>query len=254
MAVNGTDLFILSRAGTLYKETVSALAAFLGSPYSRATGLETDFSHTNAVQGSFISAAVSSGTNTTAPAAAMLGGNHPGVQLWRSSTTANSGYQCTTALNVFRIAGGERWDVNFGTAAAFTAATFRSGALDSITSTAPVDGVYFEFSGSGAIVGKCRSNNVESATATLATLGTLTYYHGRITVNAGATSVLFEVFDDAGTLLGSASLTTNIPVASGREVGWGSIATNSGTTATDLVNMDRQSLGNPGRIVARGSP
>lgn len=224
-----------------------------GSADSRMTSLMTDFVHTNAVQNDFVGAAVASGTNTTAPAAASLGGDHPGVQLWRSSTTANSGYQCTTALNVFRIAGGEQWNVNFRTAAAFTNTTFRSGALDSITSTASVDGVYFEFAGSGAIVGKCRSNNVETASATIATLSASTWYHGRISVNAAASTITFTIFDDAGTQLGQQTVSTNIPTASGREVGFGSIATNSGTTATDLVNMDRQQLTNPGRTVARGA-
>ena len=219
----------------------------------RAPKLTTDFAHTNAVQDDFIGAVVAAGTNTTTPAAAMLGPNHPGVQLWRSSTTANSGYQCTTALGLFRLGGGEQWDVHFGTAAAFTTTTFRSGALDSITSTAPVDGAYFEFSGTNAIVGKCRSNNVESVTATLATLAASTWYHGRITVNAAGTSVTFAIYSDAGVLLGTASITTNIPTASGRELGWGSSATNSGVVAVDLVNMDLQTLTNPGRTVARGA-
>ncbi|MGL5011084.1 MAG: hypothetical protein ACRC6I_14490, partial [Paracoccaceae bacterium] len=58
---------------------------------SRMPILKTDFTHTNAVQDDFTMAAISTGTFTTVPAAATLGPNHPGVVLWRSSTTANSG-------------------------------------------------------------------------------------------------------------------------------------------------------------------
>lgn len=225
-----------------------------GSADTRATFFETDFSHTNAVQNEFLLAIIGSGsTFTTVPLAARLGPNHPGVQLWRSGTTANSGVQCMTALGLFRIGGGERWDVNFATAPVFTTVTFRSGALDSATSTAPVDGVYFEMSTSGAIVGKCRSNSVESVTATLATLNLSTDYHGRIEVNAAGTSVQFTVYSDAGASLGAAALTTNIPTASGRELGWGSIATSNATVATEVLNIDRQRLTNPGRVVARGA-
>ena len=221
---------------------------------SRMPDLQTDFSHANAVQRDFTMAIIGTGASiTTAPVASALGGDHPGVVLWRSGTTANSGAQCFTLLDRFRITGGEQWDVNARFITAFTSNTWRSGAGDQITSTAFVDGVWFELSGSGAVVGKTRSNSVESVTATIATLTINTWYHFRITINSGATSVTFEIFDDAGTSQGSQALTTNIPTASAREVGWGSICTNSGTVATDMVLMDRQRLTIPGRTVQRGA-
>ncbi len=252
MTIEGTDLIVISRGGVHYKAPVSDLPASGGAD-SRAILLETDFATTQAEQGGFAVIATGSGTFNTVPAAATLSHNHPGVQLWRSSATSGSGVYCQTTNSTFRLGGGEQWDVNFRTMAAFTNITFRSAALDTVTASAPTDGAYFEFVGSGAIVGKCRRNSVESVTATLATLAVSTWYHGRITINADATSVLFEVFDDAGTLLGSASLTTNIPTASGREVNWGSIATHGGTAATDLIAMDRQRLTVPGRTLARGA-
>lgn len=225
-----------------------------GAVDSRSPEFRTDFTHTNAVQDDFTIAIIGTGSSfTTAPAAARLGPNHPGVHLWRSGTTAASGVQCMTGLAISRIGGGERWDVNFATAPVLTTVTFRSGAMDSATATAPVDGVYFEMNLSGVIVGKCRSGSVESVTATLATLAASTDYHGKIEVNAAGTSVQFTVYSDAGVVLGTAALTTNIPTASGREFGWGSLATSSGTVAIDVLNIDRHQLTNPGRIVARGA-
>lgn len=61
-------------------------------------------------------------------------------------------------------------------------------------------------------------------------------------VNAGDTQATFALCNDAGTLLSSEPLSTNIPTAAGRETGAGFIATNSGTTATDLAHLDKMAL------------
>lgn len=220
---------------------------------SRESRLQTDFAHINAVQNDFTMAIIGTGASiSTTPTAARLSPNHPGVVLWRSGTTANSGAQCFTALDRIRIGGGEQWDANI-CPLVFTATTFRSGFGDQITSTVFVDGAWFEFSASGAVVGKTRSNSVESVTPTIATLVVNTWYHLRITINSDATLITFEIFDDNGTSLGSQTLNANIPTAAAREVGCGSICTNSGTVATDLILMDRQRLTNPGRVLARGA-
>jgi hypothetical protein len=130
----------------------------------------------------------------------------------------------------------------------------RAGAFDVITTpTAVVDGVFFEMVASGVIVGKTRSNSVESVTATLSTLAVSTWYHGRIVVNADATSAQFTVYDDAGAQLGTAALTTNIPKTAGREVGWGCLLTTSGVVAIELGHWDLMKVTNPGRTVARGA-
>lgn len=221
---------------------------------SRETQFMTDFTHTNQVQNDFLMSIIGTGSLfTTAAVAGAMGPNHPGVVQWRSGTTAGGGVQCSTLTGAFRIGGGEQWDVNFYTAPVFTTITWRSGASDSITSAAPVDGVYFEMSASGAIVGKTMNNSVGSTTATLATLAASTYYHGRISINADATLVTFSVYSDAGALLGSATLNTNIPTANLRETGWLTIITSSGTVAIELGHLDRMKMSNPGRIVARGA-
>jgi hypothetical protein len=210
----------------------------------------TDFMNKNTPQpGGFDGAAISAGGNGTG--ATVLDQNHPGQWLLVSSATANSGYRCTSIADL-RIGGGEVFDFVFRTMAAFTGTTLRAGFHDSTTSADAVDGCYFEFSGTGAIVGKTSSNSVRSTTATLATLAVNTWYHIRLTVNANATSVLFEVFNDAGVLQGSASLTTNIPTVAGRETAAGFVATNSGTVATQLITADYMSWKST-RTLARGA-
>lgn len=70
------------------------------------------------------------------------------------------------------------------------------------------------------------------------TLSLNTWYKLKITVNSNATSVLGEVFDAAGTLISSQTITTNIPTAAGRETGVGIVCTESTTTATAMCDLD----------------
>ena len=230
------------------------LPAFLEGGHRRSPLLRSDFMTAQAFQGDgFVLTAISTGTFTTTPAAAALVGNHPGVCLLRSSTTANSGVYCHTAIHMLRLAGGEQFDLVFFTPAALTANTYRFGFHDTLTSTDAVDGIYFEMPATGAIVGKTSNNSVRTTSATIATLVASTWYHARIVVNAAATGVDFFVFSDAGAQLGTVNIATNIPTASGREVGPGGTFTNSGTTAVDIVTLDYMSFNVPGRILQRGA-
>lgn len=171
---------------------------------------------------------------------------HPGYMTITSSTTANSGVYSylfnVTALK--HIEGGEVYECIFQPkVASNTNTTIRFGLLDSTTSSDAVDGCYFELAaGTLALIGKTSSNSTRTSSSTIATLTVNTWYRGRIEVNAAATSVTFYLYDGTSTLLGSQSVTTNIPTASGREFGTGFIATNSGTTATLLAWLDYQAV------------
>ena len=232
--------------------TIDARARLEVQDRETAPVWSTDFLSTNAAQSIFIGAAVSAGTNTTAPAAGVIDGQHPGCILLRSSTTANSGYTYQTGLTQIRIGGGEVYDLVFRTPAALTATTYRFGFHDTATSVDAVDGVYFE-AVAGTLVGKTSSNSTRSTTATIATLAINTWYHARITVATDLSLATFALYDMAGALVGSATLNANLPTASGRECGAGAIATNSGTTATDLIVLDYQAVSIVGRTLARGA-
>ena len=257
LAVGG-DTFKL-RAGAGLSVTVqnndathgdNALFALNGR---RSPTFVTDFPGTAAaMMAPFNLSVLSTGTFSAAPASGVVDGNHPGVMLARSSTTANSGVVANTSP-VILIGGGEAFDLIFRTPAALTALTYRFGLHDSITSADAVDGIYFEMPATGAIVGKTSNNSVRTTSATIATLAINTWYHARAVVNAAATAVDFFVFSDAGTQLGTVNITTNIPTASGREVAVAGVFTSSGVTAVDIVNLDYMAASSPGRTLVRGA-
>ncbi|MCS6789105.1 MAG: hypothetical protein NZ484_00860 [Patescibacteria group bacterium] len=165
--------------------------------------------------------------------------SHPGIQRITSSTTANSGGYVLTDITAFRIGGGEVFEIVFRhLVASGTNTTIRMGFIDTTTSADAVDGVYFELANNLNLVGKTSNNSTRSTTGTSYTISTNTWYRARLVVNSNATQVDFYLFSESGTQLWTSSLTTNIPTASGRETGLGFIATNSGTTATALFDVD----------------
>lgn len=183
--------------------------------------------------------AVLAGTNTVAPAATAF---HPGIWRLQSAAAANSGFACTTSPNAFLLGGGEVFSMVFQTPAVFTTVTARMGFLDITTSAAPVDGAWLSFTTSGALSMNVAANSVLTTTALGVTLAASTWYQVRISVNAAATSILFEVFSDTGTLLGSNSITTNIPKTAGRDTGAGFVVTTSGAAVVDLLMVDFMSV------------
>lgn len=202
---------------------------------------EAEFHNVNAVQSQFIGLAIASGTNSTAAGAAVTTNDHPGVVLIRSSTTTNSGYSYLTSSTSnnaqMTMKGGEQLDIVFRTAAAFTNTTFRAGYPSTSSSTLPLDGVWFEFVGSGAVVGRTGNAAAYSTTATITTLSANTWYHGRVELSNDRGTATFTIYAENGSSLGSLTLTTNIP-GTDRQVRVGCIATNSGTSATDLIFVD----------------
>jgi hypothetical protein len=178
----------------------------------------------------------SSGTTANIAAEA----SHPGIIRISSSTTTNSGGRIVTDAASLLLAGGETFEVVFQPkVASNTNTTMRFGFIDTASSSDVTDGCYFELpAGSFAIVGKCANNGTRTTSSTIATLAVNTWYHCKVELNSGATQADFTCWNDSGTQLGTQSITTNIPTATGRETGHGFIATNSGTTATLLVWLD----------------
>lgn len=114
--------------------------------------------------------------------------------------------------------------------------TFRAGFIDSVTAES-TDGAFFRYTHSvagGAFQAVTRSNNAETATATGTTVATGTTYVLEVDVNAAGTSVEFRI---NGAVV--ATHTTNIPVAVGRETGFGVYCQRSvGTAALQSAVLD----------------
>lgn len=233
-------------AGTvnvIYQVSGSNVSAYsdygsLSSAFDRKPFYATDFMNPGtSVYGNtdMTGSAISSGT--AGATATGLDANHPGIINLSSSTTTNSGFRFNTAGGAVLIGGGERFDVIFRPTV-FTNSTARFGFHDATSITAPIDGAYFQYSGSGDVVGVTVSNSTSSTSATIATLSVDTWYHAVLVVNNTATQVDYSIFSEAGTLLGTQSLTTNIPTGVGRETGVCWIVTNSGTTSQSLARLD----------------
>lgn len=180
----------------------------------------------------FAIVAVNSGTTSAGVATA----NNVGVHRLNSSTTANSGIAIRSSSLLFRLKGSEIFTYILNPLT-FTNTTSRLGIHDSTSSSIPANGVYFEYSGSGALTFVTRDNNVPTTSTTIATLAINTWYKVRFTVNSNATSVLAELFNATGTLIASVTQTTNIPNTT-RALNICAITTNSGTTATALIDVD----------------
>jgi hypothetical protein len=184
----------------------------------------------------FVGTAISTGT--IAANATNSTANHPGICRMTSSTTANGGYRWQTDGTAGKlIGGGESFEIVFAPLN-FTTTTFRAGYYDSTTSADCVDGIYFEYTTTGNLVGKTSSNSVRTTSATITTLSLNTWYRGVIVVNNNATSVTFTVYDANGVSLGTQTVTTNIPTGAGRQTAVGCIATESSVTATAMVDLD----------------
>lgn len=194
----------------------------------------------------FAGSAISSGTNNTAiPTASLLGYNDNGVFL-RSSTTANGGYryQTTSLLTIYFGTISRKGRTQFLWISSFTGRTVRTGFLDNITIADTVDGAYFEIVDSTCSA-KTASNSVRTTSPTTITLSLDTAYTFDIDVNATGTSVRYRVYagNDYSTTLMDVTITTNIPTTSARGMGFGIVATESSTTASDIGILYSLGLG-----------
>lgn len=195
-----------------------------------------------------VTVSIASGTPTSIQALNLA--NHPGVISFSSSTTANSGGQCTWGgiTTGTPVAAGRIYDyvicpINLANATAML------GVNDAFNNADAVDGVYIEIAPGGIASGKSANNSVRSVTASTFTLTGNSWYHMRVTITS-STAALFQIFSEAGALLWSDTVTGNIPTGVGRNCLPRFIVTNSTTTATLLCQLDMASWKGP---VTRGA-
>lgn len=159
-----------------------------------------------------------------------------GVYRINSGANANSGGSVLFAnsglISTVGLIDGLRYDAYLLFPTLDSLSTIRIGFIGGTNNQVDaVNGMYFEVNGA-TIVGKTANTNVRSTTSGY-TLSIATSYHLRITYLT--TSVLYEIYNPSGTLLWSASLTTNMPTST---LNCGLIATNSGIVTRTLVDID----------------
>jgi len=241
------SLLSLSSSATIYFTPIAT--SFVQDGDNRLWGFQDSDFHvaltTANFNGPFYGIAVASGSSANQPTTSS---NHPGIVRINCSVTTNSGWRLQTSDRIL-IGGGEIFDAILKPLTDMTTLTMRVGYIETATVADNIDGAYFELLGSGAVVGKTANNSTRTTSATIATLTTDTWYHFRITVNSNATSVKFEIFSDAGALLGTQSITTNIPTGAGRETGAGFICTSTVQNNTSIFDVDYMRFGSTRKLV-----
>lgn len=210
--------------------------------------LENDFISSN-VFAPFLGIATASGTISSPTAG---DANHPGIGRMASAAGANSGYFVGSNTAQIILAGGEKWVAIFSPIA-FANNLIRTGFFDNKSSGGTVgDGCWLEVDATGLLTGKTSSNSTGSTTGTSFQLVAGTWYRGTVELNSDATLVTFTLYNDAGTQLWQATLSTNIPTGAGRETGMGIYAFSTATGPTAVVNIDYMSCQYKNRALTRG--
>lgn len=181
----------------------------------------------------YVPTAISSGTVAQVAPSAL----HPGVIRMTSSTTANSGERLQTDVQSLLMTTGDVVEVGFSCSVLTATTTIRLGFLDGTSSADMADGVYAEIV-NATLSMKSASNSSRTTAGSTATLTAGTWYRAKFEM-VGSAQADCTLYDDTGAVvLATQSITATLPTGAGRYTGVGVIATNSGTTATDLVDID----------------
>ena len=111
------------------------------APFIYSDLMDMIVSGTNILAIPYVGTPIGTGTANTLSQSAV---NHPGVCLFQSSATANTGFWFSVKDVILN--GGEQYDCVFKTPPVFATVTARIGIHDSVTSADSANGVYFEFS------------------------------------------------------------------------------------------------------------
>lgn len=179
----------------------------------------------------------SGSTGTDINAGRLLG--HPGCNTVNASSTAGSGYRLTTPPTGLNLAGGETCllvlqtqntpagntrKIMFG----FTTTQSASDGTDEVIILIDSTGVY----------GRCANNGASTTSSNIYSIANDVFYRFKISVAADGNSVQFSVYSDAGVLLGTETVGTNVPANGSRRVSHGLIITSTGTTAGTVAVVD----------------
>lgn len=170
--------------------------------------------------------------------------NHPGVVSINNGGSGTGAF-ITLGLDVAgsRLQGGSRSEFVFKTPASFSTNVARMGWFDTLSTGAPTDGLYLEFSSSSSLVAVSRKAGV-STSSTVAALAVNTWYHGTVELNAAANAATLAVYSDAGASVGVATIATNLPTASGNELLFGVLGYASGAGGASTLLIDFMHINN----------
>jgi hypothetical protein len=189
----------------------------------------------------FYNNGATAGNGTPWTCAAIASGTFPSgtvtgrsIAVVTSSTSANSGFQCSTGLDTV-LGGGETFETIIDPLT-FTNTTVRTGFRDTFTSAVPANGCWLNITTTPAVTDQCAKAGALSTGGLSFTPSTATWYRLKIQI-VSTTSVTATVYSSAGAVLATDTFTpaNGEPLVA---VGSGFTSTNSGTTATALDNID----------------
>ena len=196
----------------------------------------TDFLQGNTFQFPFSGGNVTSVGSATSVLVAEQ--NHPGQVLLKKSAAINTGYYVGTHAFSMVISPNCRYDVIVKFPAALTTGkVFRFGFNGSASTTETANGVYFELL-NGNLVAKTAKTSVRTSIPLLDPSLNV-WYHCSISFDASM-AAKFEVYSDAGVLLASTIITTNMPI--GRACGAIFTAHGTSNVEEELCILDYMSL------------
>ena len=206
--------------------------------FAQSRWLASDFhAQTNYMNPPFTaSAAISSGTNSTAVPTADYADAHPGANFVRSSTTANSGYRFYPT-NQVKGASGLSYRAVFMPRASVANTQIIAGIHNGTSATEPTSGCYLIMAPGGIATFKAATNGTLTSAPTTVTLAAGTWY----TVDIGwisATEARCMVRDDAGTVLLDQTVSSNVPTSASYLLWPQWIGTCNLAAATDIALVD----------------
>lgn len=154
--------------------------------------------------------------------------NHKGIWALRSGTAIDSGWRTMTQADGLFVTGGEVFEGIFQVPATFaTTSQARMGYFNGITSAVSNDAMNYRVAHNGTnptLTPVCRNNGTETAGSAINIVAG-TWYSCFIVLDNAGTSCVFTLRSEAGAVLDTQTLTTNIPL--NRTIGAGYLATDS---------------------------
>jgi len=198
----------------------------------------TEFGNSNGnALGDFVGQSIGTGGTINVAAGPPISG-HPGNSRLLSGANANSGFSVCTNTNNLVMSGGESGLACFALNTANNAIVGRIGFINSATVTAPTDGVMVGLNGaSNTLTAYTVNSGTLSSSANSPVLSASTWYTLLINLSANRATASFELRNDAGIVVWTTTLTTNIP-AINRALGFGAAFWHTGSAATNLINFD----------------
>lgn len=178
------------------------------------------------------------GTGSLASADAnIVSAMHQGVAKLKGGSSGTSGIRISTDVDMILLGGNEQTESTLRFAS-FTTEGYFIGFTDTTGTADGTDGAYFVMTSAGVFAGRTSSNSTRSTTGTNYTCSLNTWYRFKTLLNSNATRVDFSILDEAGNVLWTDYLTTNIPTASTRQTGNQVVAWTSNTGSIALAHID----------------